>query len=153
MRPAVPSFDLVGFAAEEFHRRADHQRKGLALRRLTDEQANAQLRPWAAMALRLGAALAPRNPGASWHWADGTPPYWHHVYPDDMPIPAMQRDMATEAARAARLAVQRHRERPEDHALETRAFGLIRLACHFAPLAGLPIPQPFAEAEDESIAA
>lgn len=145
----IMRFDLPAFAAQEFALRADHHRKGIALRKQTAEQATIALRPWAAMALHLRAPIAP----ASWHWADGTPPHWHHVYPEDMRITHMQRNMATEAATAAQLAVQRHRERPADKALEARAFGLIRLACHFAPLAGLPIPQPFAEAPTESIAA
>jgi hypothetical protein len=145
-----PPFDLRTFAAQEYRLREAHQQQGIARGKQTRARAEQELRPWAAMALRLAAADIIK---ADWLFDDGTPPCWHHIYPDDRRISDISREIAIEAATAARKAVQRHRANPADHALETRAAGLIRLACHFATLGGLPTPQPFADADPERIAA
>ena len=134
-------FDLKAFAAEEYRRREAHQLQGIACRQQTRARAEEALRPWAAMALRLAAAEIIK---AEWLWGDGTPPCWHHVYPDDLRINDISRMVAAEAAQAAQKAIAAHRQRPTDRALESRAAGLARLAAHFAALANLPPPDVFA---------
>lgn len=142
-------FDLPAFAAEEYQRRADHQLAGIRMRRQTRTAAEQALAPWAAMALRLGADLGAQIVPL----CDGTPPSWHHLFPDGQPIHAISRQIAQEAIHAAQKALAASRARPEDTALQTRAAGLIRLAAHFAPLGGLPLAAVLAEPEPQRAAA